>query len=420
MKKILIQKDKYYIYTDNLDILSSDFYEKGLTLKELIVKIESNTKFFEEYEVSEEILSSLIEEKFINKAYLIPVLTLSQEMVKKLLDKEYFKLSDLKYLTLNTYLNFNKDFINEYQDHLNWNKIILRKANVTGLVSFNVLEKNKINELNLWDLASSFQLEKKFIKKNREKLNWDIIRITNDFTYDELSDYPELVNYKVDGIEEKIKPIEETTLNEDGFLAFDNVKPIDSEINEQLHKLRRDLLQKQNIQDADTKEIIEKMVALRKQNYKDFNPHIVGKEPKPEIKVEDIPETPNMVKFEDVFYEITKPEIKITEEIIEDAKVLKHNILSHTFSKTFTIPVGNIDPEIAKKDLGELILDGKTQYPYTKDIWFPHGEVSPNIEMITDTPSTPLTDIFIPVKEEKKVSIIGRIINKIRNRFHGK
>ena len=437
MKKILTQNDKYYLQ-DNSES------QEGLTLKELIQKINSNPNFFEEYEVSDELLSLIIEEEtFANKGYLVPIFTFSQEMVQKLLDKEYLKVSDLQYLTLNTYINFNKDFINEFQDHLNWNKIISRKANVTGLVSFNVLEKNKINELELWDLASSFQLEKKFIKKNREKLNWDIISITNDFTYDELSDYPELVNYKPDidlGMKKHIKEVEETTLNEDGFLAFDNVKPMDNNATEELHKLRRELLQKQKQQDADTKEIIDKMAAIRKEVYKDFNPHVVGKTPKPEIKVEDIPETPNMVKFEDYVFEITKPETKITEELVEDAKVLNYNILSHTFSQTFTIPVGNTDPEIAKKALaelisnyqkdinvdettGELILDGKTQIPYEKEIWFPSPN-SENIELsgaslITDASTSPLTDIFIPVKEEK-ISKIGKLFKKIKSIFNGK
>ena len=475
MKKILTQNDKYYLQ-DNSES------QEGLTLKELIQKINSNPNFFEEYEVSDELLSLIIEEEtFANKGYLVPIFTFSQEMVQKLLDKEYLKVSDLQYLTLNTYINFNKDFINEFQEHLNWNKVILRKANVTGLVSFNVLEKNKINELNLWDLASSFQLEKKFIKKNREKLNWDIISITNDFTYDELSDYPELVNYKADGIEEKIKPIEETTLNEDGFLAFDNVKPMDNDATEELHKLRRELLQKQKQQDADTKEIIDKMAAIRKEVYKDFKPHVVGKTPKPIVNIdvitnkkefiningitysttedlrnvkssndftyneyfkksEEVPETPNVVKFEDDFFEITKPETKIIEELVEDAKVLNHNILSHTFSQTFTIPLGNTDHEIAKKALaelisnyqkdinvdvttGELILDGKTQIPYEKEIWFPSPN-SENIELsgaslITDTPTTNLTDIFIPVKEEK-ISKISKLFNKIKSIFNGK
>ena len=215
---------------------------------------------------------------------------------------------------------------------------------------------------------------------------------------------------------------------------------MDNNSTEELHKLRRELLQKQKQQDADTKEIIDKMAAIRKDVYKDFKPHVVGKTPKPEIKVEDIPETPNMVKFEDYVFEITKPETKITEELVEDAKVLNYNILSHTFSQTFTIPVGNTDPEIAKKALaelisncqkdikfdeekGELILDGKTQIPYEKEVWFPSPN-SENIELsgdalITDTPTTPLTDIFIPVKEEK-ISKIGKLFNKIKSIFNGK
>jgi hypothetical protein len=436
MKKILTQNDKYYIYTDNLDLLNSDFFENGLTLEELIKKIVSNPNFFEQHEITNKFLMEIIDDILVlNQYYLLhnisPVYTFTQDSVRTLIGKGHLELEELQYLTLNTYFNFDKDFINEFQDHLNWNKVILRKANVTGLVSFNVLEKKKINELNLWDLASSFQLEKKFIKKNRQKLNWEIISITNDFTYDELSDYPELINYKADGIEAKIKPIEQTTLNEDGFLAFDNV--MDNDKTEKLHKLKHELLQQQ--QDVDTKEIIDKMAAIRKEVYKDFKPHVVGKTPKPEIKVENIPETPNMIKFEDVF-EITKSETKITEELVEDAKVLSHNILSHTFSKTFTIPVEKINPEEAKKTLdemfnnykqdikfeeekGELILDGKTQIPYEKEIWFPSPN-SENIELLTDISTSPLTDTFVSVKEGKKVSIIGRIINKIKNIFNGK
>jgi hypothetical protein len=480
MKKITLNNDKYQ-FENNSQI------EEELTLKELIKKINSSPKFFEEYEISEEIIISLVEDpSFVGKDYLIPVFNCSQNLVKILLEKEFLKISDLQYLTLNTYFNFDKDFITEYQDHLNWNKIILRKANVTGLVSFNVLEKKKINELNLWDLASSFQLEKKFIKRNRQLLNWGIISITNDFKEEELSDYPELINYKVDidlgmkkYFKKVIKEVEETSLNEDGFLAFDNVKPIDNELTDNFHRLRKFLLEKQKDPNADTKEIIEKMAAIRKEKFKDITPHFVGKQPKPEVNIEyinnkeefmningitysteedlrnvkssngisyneylakskEVPETPNMVKFEDDVYEITKPETTITEEIIEDSKILSHNILSHTFSQKFTIPVGNTDPELAKQalaelinncqqdvkfdeDKGELILDGKTKIPYQKDIWFPSLESETSkVELITDTPTIPLTDVFVPVKEEKKTSTIGKFFNKIKNIFNGK
>lgn len=415
MKKITLNNEKYYLKDNSQS-------QEELTLKELIIKINSSPNFFGEYEISEEIITSLVEDpSFVGKEYLIPVFTCSQNLVKILLEKEFLKTNDLQYLTLNTYFNFDKDFITEYQDHLNWNKIILRKANVTGLVSFNKLERQKIEELNLWDLASSFQLEKKFIKRNRQLLNWEIISITNDFKEEELSDYPELINYKADGIKESVNIIEETSLNEDGFLAFDNIKPIDNEITENFHDLRRELLQRQKDPNADTKEIIEKMAAIRKEKLKDITPHIVGKQPKPEINIEyinnkeefiningitystgedlrnvkssndisyneylakskEVPETPNMVKFEDDVYEITKPETTITEEIVEDSKILSHNILSHTFSQKFTIPIGNTDPELAKQALAELInsyqqdvkfdedkkeliLDGKTQIP---------------------------------------------------------
>lgn len=443
MKKILLHDNKYYLLNNNLDLLSSEFRENELSLEELLKKITTSPTFFQNYEVSNEFLLEIIDDILVLDHYYLlynitPVYTFELETVKTLISKGHLELKELEYLTLNTYLNFDKEFITEYQDYLNWHKIILRKANVNGLVSFNSLEKKKINELNLWSLASSFQLEKKFIKKNRQKLDWNIISLTNDFTIDELSEYPELVNYKINDIKEKIKPFNnETSLNEDGFLAFDNVKPMDNETTEELHRLRREFLQKQKNQAEDTKDIIEKMAAIRKEKYKDFESHIVGLQPKPEVKIEEVPETPNMIKYKDNVYEITKPQTTIKEEIVEDSKILSHNILSHTFSQNFTIPVGNTDPELAKKALGELIsnyqqdvkldeekgeliLDGKTQIPYEKDIWFPSPEGNPNIELITDTPTTPLTDIFVPVKEEKKVSILGKIFNKIKSLFNGK
>jgi len=459
--------------------------EENLNLEELIKNIVGNPKFFEQNNVSNEFLLEIIDDILVLDQYYLlhsitPVYTFELDTVKALIAKGHLELEELQYLTLNTYFNFDKDFITEYQDHLNWNKIILRKANVTGLVSFNKLERQKIEELNLWDLASSFQLEKKFIKRNRQFLNWEIISITNDFKQEELSDYPELINYKADNAKKDISVtiIETPSLNEDGFLAFDNVKPIDNEVTENFHDLRRELLQRQKDPNADTKEIIEKMAAIRKEKFKDITPHIVGKQPKPEVNIEyitnkeefiningitysteedlrnvnssnnisyneylakskEVPETPNMVKFEDDVYEITKPETTITEEIVEDSKILSHNILSHTFSQKFTIPVGNTDPELAKQalaelinnyqqdvkfdeDKGELILDGKTQIPYQKEMWFPSpNEETSKVELITDTPTTPLTDVYVPVKEEKK-STIGKFFNKIKNIFNGK
>lgn len=459
--------------------------EKNLNLKELIKNVVGNPKFFEQNNVSNEFLLEIIDDILVlDQNYLLhsitPVYTFELDTVKALIAKGHLELEELRYLTLNTYFNFDKDFITEYQDHLNWNKIILRKANVNGLVSFNKLERQKIEELNLWDLASSFQLEKKFIKRNRQFLNWEIISITNDFKQEELSDYPELINYKADNAKKDISVaiIETPSLNEDGFLAFDNVKPIDNEVTEKFHDLRRELLQRQKDPNTDTKEIIEKMVAIRKEKIKDITPHIVGKQPKPEFNIEyftnkeefiningitysteedlrnvkssndisyneylakskEVPETPNKIKFEDDVYEITKPENTITEEIIEDSKILSHNILSHTFSQKFTIPVGNTDPELAKQALSqlistykqdvkfdedkvELILDGKTQIPYQKEIWFTQGEEKANLELITDTSTIPLANIFVPVKEEKKISTIGKFFNKIKNIFNGK
>jgi len=415
--------------------------EENLNLEELIKNIVGNPKFFEQNNVSNEFLLEIIDDILVLDQYYLlhsitPVYTFELDTVKALIAKGHLELEELQYLTLNTYFNFDKDFITEYQDHLNWNKIILRKANVTGLVSFNKLERQKIEELNLWDLASSFQLEKKFIKRNRQFLNWEIISITNDFKQEELSDYPELINYKADNAKKDISVtiIETPSLNEDGFLAFDNVKPIDNEVTENFHDLRRELLQRQKDPNADTKEIIEKMAAIRKEKFKDITPNQL----KSEIKAEDIPETPNMVKFEDDVYEITKPKTTIKEEIIEYSKILSHNILSHTFSQKFTIPVGNTDPELAKQalaelinncqqdvkfdeDKGELILDGKTQIPYQKEMWFPSpNEETSKVELITDTPTTPLTDVYVPVKEEKKTSTIGKFFNKIKNIFNGK
>jgi hypothetical protein len=350
-------------------------------LEELVKNIVGNPKFFEQHEVPNEFLLEIIDDILVlNQYYLLhnitPVYTFTQDSIKTLIQRGHLDLEELQYLTLNTYYNFNKEFINEYQDHLNWNKIILKKANVNGLVSFNTLEKKKISELNLWDLVSSFQLEKKFIKKYRQFLNWNIISMTNDFTNDELPKYPELVNYKVSGTEELVKIITATELNEDGFLAFDNINPDVSKVEEIRNKNSELIGSIQNGINQNNKEaqdIINKMKEANKETY----------------------------------------------------------TTGSTYSMRFTIPVGKIEPEEAKKalselitnynkpiefdeSLGTLILDGKTQIPYQKEIWLG----SPNIEMITDTTTTPL-DTFIPVNHSE-ISIVGRLINKIKNIFNGK
>lgn len=368
-------------------------------LDELLKSIVSNPKFFEENKVHNNLLLEIIDDILVLDQYyllhsIIPVYTFELDTIKILINKGHIELSELKYLSLNTYFNMDKSFITEYQDYLNWNKIILRKANVNGLVSFNVLEKKKINELNLWDLASSFQLEKKFIKKNRQKLNWEIISITNDFSNEELSDYPELINYKSDSSEKSVKPIHKVnSIFEDGFLAFDNIN--------------------------DTKDIIEKMVNIRKNKLDEFMSVNKNKE-----EIKEVLGTSSNVENID------------KNNVIEETKILNHNILSNTFSQVFTIPVGNADPNVIKKEVsklisdskkpiefdnnsGELILDGKTQINYTKDIFLPQKSVGlPEIELITDTPSNPLTEVYEPVKEEP--SIITKLFNKIKSFFNGK
>ena len=378
--------------------------QKTLEIEELLKIIVKNPKFFVENKVTNEFLLEIIDDILVLDQYyllhsIIPVYTFELDTLKALINKGHIELTELQYLTLNTYFNFDKDFITEYQDNLNWNKIILRKANVAGLVSFNVLEKKKINELNLWDLASSFQLEKKFIKKNRQKLNWEIISITNDFKNEELSDYPELINYKID--DKSVSPfVKVDSIFEDGFLAFDNIN--------------------------DTKDILEKMAAIRKKRYEDIIPNVVSDENKVEIKTEAVSETSNVNNLTN------------NNKLVEDSKTIEHNILGNTFSQTFTISVGNADPETAKKVLaeivdnykqeikvdenaGEIILDGKIKLPFSKDVLFGQGETDaelPGAVLITDTTSTPL-DTFVPIKEEK-VSLFDKIINKIKSLFNGK
>ena len=83
MKKITLKNERYYL-EDNSQV------QEELSLSELIKKINCSPNFFSEYDISEEILISLVEDpSFASDKYLISVFTFKQSTIKTFLEKGF-------------------------------------------------------------------------------------------------------------------------------------------------------------------------------------------------------------------------------------------------------------------------------------------------------------------------------------------
>jgi hypothetical protein len=148
------------------------------------------------YEIPESFILKWGAIKDFDKNIIIQVMTLSEKFIKDAIDIDYFELEDVHGLNMKTYAGLSDKFTKLYENYINWERMILYLCSSEKIDDISKYEW-VIEKFNLWKLISANQLPIDFIRKNRNKLDWRIVSIINNFTDEEKDEFVEdIPNYK--------------------------------------------------------------------------------------------------------------------------------------------------------------------------------------------------------------------------------
>ena len=165
-----------------------------MTEKELLnlFKDQGAIEVFKNYEVPEEFLMKWApgDDEFegIEKEIIIQMLQLSEDFIKSCITLEYFTIEDISELNMSTYSTLSEDFIKEYDEYINWERMILYLSSSEKITNIS-LYKNIIEKFQLWNLISANDLSIDFIRENKEKLDWRILSIVKNFSEEEIQEF---------------------------------------------------------------------------------------------------------------------------------------------------------------------------------------------------------------------------------------
>jgi hypothetical protein len=195
----------------------------------------------------------------IDKRIVMSVLSLSQEFIYAALTSEYFLIEDIRELNMRTYSNLDPNFIEEFSEYINWERMILYLSSSDKIENIENLSWI-IDKFNLWNLISANELPIEFIRKNKEKFDWRILSIVNCFTEEQKEEFGEFIP-KISNLE--ISEIKTPNLKEIRQMIKAQVKTLTSnsqeksrfDVKHSSERLTRDDLFriKQTIQEAESK-----------------------------------------------------------------------------------------------------------------------------------------------------------------------
>lgn len=136
------------------------------------------------YELTEETIMDSAD--LLDKEVLLQGFDFSEDFIKRSLECDYFTSEDLHSLSMNTYSKLSDDFIQEYKEILNWQKIIIYLSTQTNSFSKYL---DIIRENNLWSLISANDLPIDFIRQHKEQLDWQLLSLVKCFTEEEKEEF---------------------------------------------------------------------------------------------------------------------------------------------------------------------------------------------------------------------------------------
>lgn len=159
--------------------------------REKIIELLENNKVIDilrEYQFSEELILECLDILPID--ILCEIYNFSEDFVVKALENGSISKEDIKDFNIQTHINFSQEFINIYSKYINWSRMILYIS--TQSDDFNkyisIIEEN-----NLWDMISTNDLSIDFIRKHKDKLNWNKLTIVKKFNEEETEEFKDYI-----------------------------------------------------------------------------------------------------------------------------------------------------------------------------------------------------------------------------------
>ena len=140
------------------------------------------------YDVTEDTISECPD--LLDKEVLLQGFNFSEEFIRKSLENNYFTTEDIHSLSMTTYSKLSEEFIQEYKDIINWQKVIIYMTTQTNSFSKYL---QIIKENNLWSLISANDLPIDFIRQNKENLDWQLLSMVKCFSEDEKVEFVDFI-----------------------------------------------------------------------------------------------------------------------------------------------------------------------------------------------------------------------------------
>lgn len=158
--------------------------------EKIIELLENNTviNILREYQFSEELILECLDILPID--ILCEIYNFSEDFVVKALENGSISKEDIKDFNIQTHINFSQEFINIYSKYINWSRMILYIS--TQSDDFNKYV-SIIEENNLWDMISTNDLPIDFIRKHKDKLNWNKLTIVKKFNEEETEEFKDYI-----------------------------------------------------------------------------------------------------------------------------------------------------------------------------------------------------------------------------------
>jgi hypothetical protein len=173
-----------------------------------------------EYELKEDIILECTD--LLDKEVLIQGLNFSEEFINKAIEVEYLDTEDIYELSMTTYSNLSDEFISEYKENINWDRMILYISTQSN--SFDNHTK-VIEDKDLWSVISANDLSIDFIRQWKDKLDWSYLSMVKCFTDEEKAEFSDYI----------LTPVQREISEE--FINTDDLKFTDKMSEEELEEL---------------------------------------------------------------------------------------------------------------------------------------------------------------------------------------
>lgn len=117
---------------------------------------------------------------------------ISEDFLNRLLKMEYLYEDDIRNLSMSIYANLSQEFLQKYNDYINWDKMLSYLLNSDKVDNLNAF-KEVIEKYKMWSLVSASPMSIEFIRENKDKLDWEFVTIMTDFTEEELEEFSEYI-----------------------------------------------------------------------------------------------------------------------------------------------------------------------------------------------------------------------------------